>query len=76
VPGGSASGTFNAFLMLVATRMEDERLSNEEATDAVLRDNLHALEIDQRCTEIGAFNLAITAWRVAGDRPLPAPNIA
>jgi hypothetical protein len=73
---GSGHFLVVAFLMLVAIRMEDQRLSVHDATDAVLRDNLHALEIDQRCTEIAAFNLALTAWRVAGYRPLPTPHIA
>ena len=33
------------------------------AVDAVLRDNLFGLEIDPRCTQIAAFNLAFAAWR-------------
>ena len=73
---GSGHFLVAAFLMLVAMRTEDERLSVHEATDVVLRDNLHALEIDQRCTEIAAFNLALTAWRVAGYRQIPAPHVA
>jgi hypothetical protein len=73
---GSGHFLVAAFLMLVAMRMEDQRLSVHEATDAVLRDNLYGLEIDQRCTEIAAFNLALTAWRVTGYRPLPTPHIA
>ena len=40
-----------------------EGLSAQEAVDAVLRDNLHGLELDQRCVEIAAFALALTAWR-------------
>jgi hypothetical protein len=29
--------------------------------DAVLRENIHGLEIDQRCVELAAFALALTA---------------
>src|SRR5262249_287891 len=46
------------------------------AVAAVIRDNLYGLEIDPRCTQIGAFNLALTAWRRTGYRALPAMNIA
>jgi hypothetical protein len=52
-----------ALLMLAPMRMELEGLSAREAVNAVLRDNLHGLEIDQRCVELAAFALALTAWR-------------
>jgi hypothetical protein len=65
-----------AFLMLAAMRMADEGMLVQEAAEAVLRDNLFGLEIDRRCIEIAAFNLALAAWRLAGYRQLPAPNIA
>ena len=42
----------------------------------VLRDNLYGLEIDPRCTQIAAFNLAFAAWKTAGHRPLPPLNLA
>ena len=51
-------------------------LSVQEAADAVLRDNLYGLEIDRRCTEIAAFNLALAAWRLTGYRSLPPLHIA
>ena len=72
------SGHFLVFALpiLVAFRMEEESLSREQAVDAVLRDNLFGLELDNRCTQIAAFNLAITAWRIGGYRPLPPLNIA
>ena len=44
--------------------------------EVVLRDNLFGLEIDPRCTQIAAFNLAWTAWRMVGYRPLPQMNLA
>ena len=49
------------------------------AVEAVLRDNLFGLEIDPRCTQIAAFNLALAAWTwpgARGHRPLPALNLA
>ncbi len=73
---GSGHFLTATFLMLVAMRRAEEGLSVQAATDAVLRENLHGLEIDPRCTEIAAFNLALTAWRVSGYRVLPAPHIA
>jgi hypothetical protein len=57
--------------------MQDEKLSAGDACDAVLRENLHGLELDQRCTQIAAFALALTAWKFTGGfRPLPPLNIA
>lgn len=50
-----------------------------EAVDAVLRDNLHGLELDQRCVAIAAFALALEAWRypeAGGYRPLPSFHLA
>jgi hypothetical protein len=43
---------------------------------AVIEDNLFGLEIDPRCTQIGAFNLALAAWRHVGHCKLPAMNLA
>ena len=76
---GSGHFLVAAFLMLVPMRMERDGLSAEEAVDAVLRDNIHGLELDQRCVEIAAFALALTAWKYpnAGDyRVLPELNVA
>jgi hypothetical protein len=73
---GSGHFLVAAFLMLVAMRTADEGLSVQAAADAVLRENLHGLEIDRRCTEIAAFNLALNAWRLSGYRLLPTPQIA
>jgi hypothetical protein len=63
---GSGHFLVAAFLMLVAMRMELERLSAQEAVNFVLRDNLHGLEIDPRCVELAAFALALAAWRYPG----------
>jgi hypothetical protein len=65
--------------MLVPMRMELENLSATEAVDLVLRDNIHGLEIDQRCVEIAAFALALAAWKYPGTngyRALPELNLA
>ena len=72
------SGHFLVFALpiLVAFRMAQEGLTREAAVEAVLRDNLFGLEIDQRCTQIAAFNLAFAAWRMVGYRPLPRLNLA
>jgi hypothetical protein len=72
------SGHFLVFAVpiLVAFRMAEEGLNWEAAVEAVLRDNIHGLEIDPRCTQIAAFNLAFTAWRMVGYRPLPPLNLA
>lgn len=58
---GSGHFLVAALLMLVPMRRELEGLSALDAVDAVLRDNLHGLEIDQRCVELAAFALALTA---------------
>jgi hypothetical protein len=74
---GSGHFLVAAFVLLVMLRMRDEKLSGAEACDAVLRENLHGLELDPRCTQIAAFALALTAWRFTeGFRPLPPLNIA
>ena len=61
--------------ILAAMRMEEEGLNKGEACDAVLRDNLFGLEIDARCTQIAAFNLALAAWKFGGYRKLPLLNL-
>jgi len=57
--------------------MVEEGLTKEEATDRVISENLHGLEIDPRCTQIAAFNLALTAWKFCGRyKELPEMNLA
>ncbi len=73
------SGHFLVFALPILTRMrmEEERLSLEDALSAVLRDNLFGLEIDARCSQIAAFNLALAGWRMAGQHfALPEMNLA
>jgi len=74
---GSGHFLVEGFELLVRLRMDEEGLALEDATRAVLADNLHGLEIDQRCTQIAAFNLALAAWRLAGSPiRLPPLNVA
>ena len=76
---GSGHFLIAAFAMLVPMRMALEGLNAADAVDAVIRDNLHGLEIDARCVEIAVFALALAAWRYpdAGRyRPLPRMNVA
>ena len=73
---GSGHFLVAALPLLAALRVAEEELSHEEAIVAVLRDNLFGLEIDPRCTQIAAFNLAFAAWKAAGHRPLPPLNLA
>ena len=72
------SGHFLVFALpiLARLRMEEEGLSAAKAVAAVLRDNLHGLEIDERCTQIAAFNVALTAWRLGGYQALPPLHLA
>jgi hypothetical protein len=73
------SGHFLTFALpiLARMRMEEEGLAMQPAIQAVLRDNLHGLELDARCAQIAAFNLALAAWRLAGEHfELPELNLA
>jgi len=72
------SGHFLVFALpiLAALRMEQEGLQLDAAIDVVLRDNLYGLELDLRCTQIAAFNLALAAWKRAGHHRLPALHLA
>ena len=75
---GSGHFLVAAFLILVPMRMTLEGLSAAAAVDAVLKENLHGLELDQRCVAIAAFALALEAWRypgAGGYRKLPKLNL-
>ena len=73
---GSAHFLVGGFHLLRKMRAEEEGLGEAEAADAVLRDNLHGLELDARCVQIAAFALALEAWKVGGHRPLPRLRLA
>lgn len=76
---GSGHFLVAAFLMLVPMRMLAENLTAQQAIDRVLTDNLHGLELDQRCVELAAFAVALEAWRypqAGGYRSLPELHLA
>ncbi len=73
---GSGHFVVAMFERLVALRMAEEKLDEKAAVAAVIRDNLFGLELDPRCTQIGAFNLALAAWRRVGHCTLPAMHLA
>jgi hypothetical protein len=73
---GSGHFVVAMFERLVALRMAEEDVSEQAAVAAVIQNNLFGLEIDPRCTQIAAFNLALAAWRRLGYCPLPAMNLA
>ena len=74
---GSGHFVASLFPIFAALRMHEEGLSKEEATDKVITENLHGLELDARCTQIAAFNLALTAWKFCGHyKELPEMNLA
>ncbi len=76
---GSGHFLVAAFTLLVPLRIHDEKLTAEQACEAVLRDNMFGLELDPRCTQIAAFALALAAWKypdAGGYRSLPTLNIA
>ena len=62
---GSGHFLVVGFKLLVRLRVHEEGLRVEEAIRAVLNDNLYGLELDPRCTQIAAFNLALAAWKLA-----------
>ena len=63
---GSGHFLVEGLHLFVRLRMEEEGLRLEEAIRAVVRDNLHGLEIDPRCAQIAAFSVALAAWKLAG----------
>ncbi|NJL99827.1 MAG: N-6 DNA methylase, partial [Synechococcaceae cyanobacterium SM2_3_2] len=76
---GSGHFLVAAFEVLVRMRMVEEGIPAREACDGVLRENVFGVELDQRCTQIAAFALAMAAWRfpgAGGYRELPPLNIA
>lgn len=73
------SGHFLTFALPILARMrqEEEGATVAEALQHVLAENLFGLELDARCSQIAAFNLALTAWKMVGHPiQLPAMNLA
>jgi hypothetical protein len=76
---GSGHFLVAKFLMLVPMRMQLEALTAKQAIDKVIAENIHGLELDQRCVELAAFALALEAWRYPGTggyRQLPELQLA
>lgn len=74
---GSGHFIASLFLVFAQLRIYEEGLTKEEATDQVIIENLHGLELDPRCTQLAAFNLAFTAWKFCGHyKVLPEMNLA
>jgi hypothetical protein len=73
---GSGHFVVAMFERLVALRIGEEGPDEKAAVAAVIEGNLFGLEIDPRCTQIAAFNLALAAWRRVGHCKLPAMNLA
>lgn len=76
---GSGHFLVAIFLMLVPMRIQLENLSEQQAIDKVLSENLHGLELDQHCVELAVFALALEAWRYkngGGYRQLPELHLA
>ena len=73
---GSGHFVVAMFERLVALRIAEEGMDEPAVVAAVIRDNLFGLEIDPRCTQIAAFNLALAAWRRIGHSILPTMNLA
>lgn len=72
---GSGHFLVEAFLLFQSMYCQ-MGLSEREAGDAAIRNNIRGLELDPRCTQIAAFNLALAAWRHGGYRQLPEIHIA
>ena len=72
----AGSGHFLAALLhlLVPMLCHEEKIDAETAVRVVLGDVLHGLEIDPRCAQLAAFNVALAAWRLIG-RVVPLPPL-
>ncbi|MCX5967499.1 MAG: N-6 DNA methylase [Cyanobacteria bacterium] len=73
---GSGHFVVAMFERMVALRLVEGEQIESAAVAAVIEVNLFGLEIDPRCTQIAAFNLALAAWRRVGHCKLPAMNLA
>jgi len=73
---GSGHFMVAMFERVVALRIAEEGLEEAEAVSVVVGNNLFGLELDPRCTQICAFNLALAAWRRVGHCTLPQMNVA
>lgn len=72
---GSGHFLVEAFL-LFQSMYREQGMSAAQAGDAVIANNIRGLELDPRCTQIAAFNVAFAAWRHGGFRKLPEIQVA
>ena len=73
---GSGHFVVSMFERMVALRTAEEGQDLPKTVAAVIAENIYGLELDARCTQIAAFNLALTAWIKCGYTPLPAMHLA
>jgi hypothetical protein len=73
---GSGHFIVAMFERVVALRMAEQKLDETAAVQAAIRENIFGLELDPRCAQIGAFSLALAAWRRVGHCALPAMHLA
>lgn len=63
------------FKPLVAIRKEEENLSDNDAIDSVIKENLYGFDISETAINYAIFNLSLTAWKISGEyRKLPQFN--
>lgn len=72
---GSGHFLVEAFL-LFQSMYREQGMSAAQAGDAAIKNNIRGLELDPRCTQIAAFNVAFAAWRHGGFRELPEIQVA
>jgi hypothetical protein len=65
-----------ALPILAAFRRVEEGLDRAQALEAVVRDNLHGLELDPICCRLAVLNLSLAVWKRTGYRPLPLLQVA
>lgn len=74
---GSGHFLVGVLELLARLRMSEEGLDAKAAALGVIVDTLFGLELDARCTQIAAFNVAQAAWRLAGEHfAIPELHIA
>ncbi len=73
---GSGHFLVSILTMLIPMRLELEQISETEAIDSILKENLYGLELDKRCVELAAFAVALAAWKYEGYRQLPELHLA
>lgn len=76
---GSGHFLVNLLYHLVSLLIAENGFKLEEAVDFVLQNNIYGLEIDERCTQLAAFALALASWTfpgASGYRVLPKIQIA